>query len=48
MSRAVVYVTHGGPELLEVRQVTELHVGPRRCLGPGAGGGLECDGRRMA
>jgi len=28
MSRAVVYETHGGPEVLELRQVTEPHAGP--------------------
>jgi NADPH:quinone reductase-like Zn-dependent oxidoreductase len=28
MSRAVIYETHGGPEVLEVRQVLEPHAGP--------------------
>ncbi|HUN37088.1 MAG TPA: zinc-binding dehydrogenase [Trebonia sp.] len=28
MSRAVIYETYGGPEVLEVREVAELHAGP--------------------
>ena len=28
MNRVVVYETHGGPEVLEVRQVTAPHAGP--------------------
>ena len=28
MSRAVIYETYGGPEVLEVREVPEPHAGP--------------------
>ena len=39
MSRAVVYESHGGPEVLQVRQVPEPHAGPGRGPGRGTGGG---------
>ena len=42
MSRAVIYETLGGPEVLELREVPEPHVGPGEVRVRVAAAGLPC------
>ena len=42
MSRAVIYETFGGPEVLELREVPEPHAGPGEVRVRVAAAGLPC------